>query len=136
MSHEQLISRNRFELSDVIACFNEVNSTYRNYYGLFLDHRYWELIDLRLSKTIIRHDFKHFNQFVADLKRLNRSLVDAFGAYSRLSRSQKPKSGEIWSIKYLLRFYDLDDQYMFHPLLKNYIENGLSKKIEVVADHY
>lgn len=134
MMHEQLISRNRMELSEVVASFMDLNNTYHNDYSLYLDQNGWEVFDLRCGRSIIRHEFKHFNHLISDMKRMSRALLDAFSAYSRLCRSQKPKPGEIWSIKFLLNYYDLDDEDLFHPLLKSYIENGLTKKKQALAD--
>lgn len=129
--HEQLISRNRLELSEVIATFLDLNGTYRSQFSLYLDQNTWELFDTRTGRSIIRHEFKHFNRFTQDMKRLNRSFLDAFSAYSRLARSKKPTGQEIWSIKFLLKYYPIHDEDIFHPLIKKYLDYGNLKKTNI-----
>ena len=137
MIHEQLISRNVLELADVIRSFHELNTCYQDQFTIYLDSQVWELFDTRVSRTIIRHEFKHFNKFRSDMRKLQRDILNVTVLGQSLGRGYKPKPVDVWSIKSILNLYGINDKYFFHNInLINYIKHGISKKTEVVADCY
>ena len=137
MSHEQLISRNVLELADVIRTFHELNDCYQNQFTIYLDSQVWELFDTRISKTIISHKFKHFNQFTSDMRKLIRDIINVTTLGASLGRGCKPKPCEVWSIKNIVKHYGLDDRYFFSNIhLKNYIINGINNQKEDLANSY
>lgn len=126
MSHEQLLSRNKVEFAELVQIFHELNSVYNNQYSLYLDMDYWELFDLRVARPIIRHEFKHFNQFTSDMKRLYHSILMTASANIRCNRYQKPKNNEIWHIKHIIKLYTLSDSYFFGTNLRKYMSYGFN----------
>lgn len=137
MSHEQLISRNAVELSEVIRIFHELNDCYQEQFVIYMDSHSWELFDTRIGKTIISHEFKHFNQFSADMRKLMRDIINVTTLSASLGRGRKPKPCEVWSIKSILKKYTIKDKYFFNNIhLKNYILNGINNKEEDFADSY
>ena len=129
MNHDQLISRNALELADVIRSFHELNACYQDQFTIYLDSQVWELFDTRISKTIISHEFKHFNQFRSDMRKLQRDILNVTVLGQSLGRGYKPKPVDVWSIKAIIKLYGLDDKFFFHNInLVNYIKNGLNKK--------
>ena len=127
--HEQLISRNALELSDVIRAFHELNGCYQDQYTIYLDSQVWELFDTRVSKTIIRHEFKHFNKFRSDMRKLQRDIINVTILGQSLARGYKPKLTDVWSIKSILKLYDINDKYFFHNInLINYIKYGIKQE--------
>lgn len=137
MIHDQLISRNALELSDVIRSFHELNDCYQDQFVIYLDSQVWELFDTRVSKTIIKQEFKHFNKFRSDMRKLQRDILNVTVLNQSLGRGYKPKSIDVWSIKSILKLYGLDDKFFFSNInLVNYIKYGINKKAEIMADCY
>lgn len=136
MSHEQLLSRNHIEFSELVMTFQDLNSVYDNQFTLYLDFQGWELFDLRIGKVIFRHKFQHFRQFTKDMLRLANDLTNLGMANISCNRGRRPKNSEIWSIKFLLRFYDIHDEYLFNDNLRNYLYYGFRKKEKDLADCY
>lgn len=129
MSHDQLISRNAHELANVIRVFHELNECYRNQFCIYMDSQVWELFDTRCARTIIRHQFKHFNQFTQDMIKLKHDIINVGCVNASIGRNRKPKSTEVWSIKSIINLYGFEDKYFFdNPNLKNYIIYGIVKK--------
>lgn len=133
--NEQLLSRNHVEFSDMVYTFHELNSVYENQFSLYLDINGWELFDIRVGKSILRNDFKHFRQFTSDMKKLMYDFCNVGSANIRLNRNQKPKPNEIWAIKYLLKHYPLSDNYLFKEKLQSYIRYGNIKEKNNSANH-
>lgn len=128
MNHEQLLSRNVIEFSDLVHEFQQLNQVYENQFTLYLDVNGWELFDMRIAKTIIRHEFRHFRQFITDLISLRNMICNAGMASLRLQRGKLPKAHETRAIKRLCRIYDISDTYLFNHHIKNYISYGTIKK--------
>lgn len=135
MIHEQLISRNVVELSDVIRTFHKLNECYQDQFVIYMDSHNWELFDTRIGKTIISHEFKHFNQFTSDMRKLMRDITNVTLLSATLGSRRKPKPYEVWSIKSIIKKYSLNDKYFFsNTNLKNYVINGIINKKEDFAD--
>lgn len=130
MSHEQLLSRNQIEFSDMVYTFHELNSVYDNQFTLYLDSNGWELFDLRIGKSILKAEFKHFRQFTSDMKKLTNDICNVVLAKQRLNRHQKPKLNEVWSIKAILKHYAPFDKYFFNDKLISYVRNSSIKEKE------
>lgn len=129
MSHEQLISKSRFDLSEVIRVFHELNAVYQSQFCIYMDSQVWELFDTRVAKTIIKHDFNHFRQFRTDMIKLMHDIINVGCVNYSIGRNRKPKPTEIWSIKSIIKYYGIDDDYFFsNKHLQNYIIYGLIKK--------
>lgn len=124
MSHEQLLSRNVIEFSDLVYQFHELNSAYDNQFTLYLDMNGWELFDMRVSRPIIRHEFKHFRQFTSDMRRLYNDILNVSMANISCNRDLKPKPNHIWSVKYIIKKYSIDDSYFIGQKLKKYLQYG------------
>lgn len=133
-NHEQLLTRNVIEFSDMVYVFHELNSVYENQFSMYLDSDGWELFDMRTAQTIIRHDFKHFRQFTSDMRKLKNDIINVGMASIRVNAFKLPKKHEVWSIKSLLKKYPITDKYIFSINLQKYLNYGFSKKIKVVAD--
>lgn len=130
MNHEQLLSRNHVEFSDMVYTFHEINSVYENQFTLYLDSNGWELFDIRVGKCILKNDFKHFRQFIQDMKKLQNDICNVMLSGQKLNRHQRPSKSEVWSIKALLQHYSLYDKYLFNEKLVSYVRFGSIKEKE------
>ena len=132
MNHEQLISRNHHELAEVIRVFLELNESYQDQFCIYMDSQNWELFDTRVCRTIIKHEFKHFNQFKHDMMKLRRDIINVGCVNYSIGRQRRPKPVEVWSIKALINLYGFEDKYFFSNIhLKNYLIYGLVKKANI-----
>lgn len=137
MSHEQLISRNHHDLAEVIRVFHELNDAYKDQFVIYMDSRSWELFDTRICRTIIRHEFKHFNQFKSDMIKLKHDIIKCRCVSWSIGHNRKPKSTEVWSIKAILNIYGFEDKYFFdNQFLKDYIIHGIIKKKADLSDNH
>lgn len=102
--NEQFISRNRFELSQVISEFRETTAVYQDNLSLYLDRNYWEVFDLRIGKTIFRHEFKHIKTLIDDLRRFRDAISEVSLIKFRIDKL--PSRHQSACYRYLQRFYD------------------------------
>lgn len=124
MNHTQLLSRNHVEFAEMISVFHDLNSVYDNQFTLYLDMDGWELFDVRTARTIFRRPFNQFRHFTSDMIKLRQDMINVGTANIRVNRQQRPNKNESWSIKSLLKFYSLQDYYLFNKNLQNYINYG------------
>lgn len=134
--HQQLCNRNVIEFSDMCHQFHELNSVYDNQFTMYLDSNGWELFDLRIGRTILKNDFKHFRQFTSDMRRLMNNIVNVGMANILVNRNIRPKQEHVWSIKALIKLYGLTDTYLFNTNLQNYVNYGFKQKTEIMANSY
>lgn len=122
--NEQFITRNHNELARVILAYRELEEVYEGNVCLYLDNNIWEIFDMRIGKVLIRHEFKHLSQLIADLKELKQDII-LLGYYSVHPNKVKKQSAR-WSFKRLSRLYD-DEQI-------KYFTHGKEYKTENLAD--
>ena len=124
MNHTQLLSRNHVEFAEMISVFHDLNAVYDNQFTLYLDMDGWELFDVRTARMIFRRPFSQFRHFTSDMIKMRQDLINVGTANIRVNRQQRPNKNESWSIKSLLKFYSLQDYYLFNKNLQNYINYG------------
>lgn len=126
MPHHQFISRNQHLIADMIQEFLELNDCYENQFSLYLDRGHWELIDMRVSITIVTHPFKHVSRLREDIIQLRNDLIGIYWANSRTASNNKPKLPDLWSVKRLFKIYGYDPK-LFSESLINYMEYGIKE---------
>lgn len=131
----QFISRNLVEIADVIIRFKELNHTYSDNLCMYLDSQGWEVFDTRRGLTIFRHEFKHVNRLLSDMKRLNLDFINVYSLRSRLSRGRNPTVSEVASLKRIFRIYGYD-KYLFSTQQVIIYLNGKFKEEQNMADCY
>lgn len=134
MNHEQLLSRNAFYFAEMISVFQELNRLYLEQFTLYLDSDGWELFDIRVGRSIIRHEFRHYRQFIIDMRSLHRTMSCVAFASLRLQSGKLPKPHESRAISKLSRIYSLDDEHLFSTHVQSYYIHGINKKTETLAD--
>lgn len=136
MSHEQLLSRNQVEFTEIVSVFQELDAMYQNNYSLYLDSKGWELFDMRVGRTILFFPFGQFKRFTDEMRKLKHNIINVGMANIRVNQMKQPTKAEIWSVKNLLKFYPMDDVFFFNINLQNYLNHGFKQKKQVVANHY
>lgn len=102
----QFLSRNQNELAEVYTRFRELLSV-RSHYVLYMDLNDWELFDPNVGRCIFRHSFKHLKSFTEDLIKLRHNIVEV--GCIQFSRDGLPSKSQSWSLKYLLKFYSIEE---------------------------
>lgn len=128
--HSQFISMNHAILADMVFRFHELNRLFGESLVLTLDNQGWEIFDCNVSKTIIRHEFKHLKAMCEDMSKLLRAKTDFFLGFDL--PSPKYKRNQRWAYKSLLKFYTEKEIY----LLSNSFGYGKINKVKDLENHY
>ena len=104
MMNQQFNISYRNELAEVIAQFRDLNDLYNSNLTLTLDNFGWEIFDMRVCRTIIRHDYKKVKHLLEDIHRMKNSIIRV--GCVKYRRGNRPSSSEFWAYKYLLNMYN------------------------------
>lgn len=124
----QFISSNIMDIAEVVIRFKELDSLYSNNLSLYLDSDVWEIFDRRRGITIIRHDFKHVNQLIQDIKRLVQDFANVNSLNFGLSSKRTIKLHEAVSVKHLFKIYGFDNYIFRNDNLKRYLYGKFKEK--------
>ena len=119
--YTQFISRNQYELSELMRTFHEVNHFYSNMFLLTLDANEWELYDCRVSRSIVRFPFKKLNDFRTYLRNLMYDMANIISLNKFYNGARKLKRLELSSCRRILNLYGFDEYFITNKSLVKYI---------------
>lgn len=111
---EQFISRNQLDIAKIFSVFNDLQKAHPNFV-IYYDGRTWELFDVLLAVTPIRHDSRHVLDFIKDMRTLLNDIINV--SMIGLQNKQNQRQSQTCSLKHLKEQYPEQWSYF---LPKNY----------------
>lgn len=117
MIKDQFIFRYASDIATIFSVFNELQACHNGNFVIYYDGRTWELFDVLLATTPIRHDARHVLDFIKDMKTLHHDIlkVISIGVLNR----PKDKLFQSCALRHLKEQYP-DCWSYFLPKSSNY----------------
>lgn len=101
--NEQFLSRNQFEIADLITKFKELVTIYPHVV-LYLDKDSWEVFDTQFCKPLFRRSFKQVNTLRDELSKLRLNIINV--GCIKYRRDGKPDKLQSWALRNLSLLYE------------------------------
>lgn len=117
MIKDQFIFRYASDIATIFSVFNDLQACHNGNFVIYYDGRTWELFDVLLATTPIRHDARHVLDFIKDMKTLHHDIlkVISIGVLNR----PKDKLSQSCALRHLKEQYPETWSY-FLPKTSNY----------------
>ena len=111
---QHFISRNMSDIAQIFSTFNDLQKVHPNFV-IYYDGRTWELFDVLLAVTPIRHNSRHVLDFIRDMRTLFNDIINV--SMIGMQNKQFHKQSQTASLRHLKEQYPESWSYF---LPKNY----------------